>query len=65
MRCFLHSNRHLSLFHHSLELHFLPSNLHLHSHDTFFVKVFDYFFPLIMLNKLRFKSSVLFETQAL
>ena len=36
---FLHLHQIISLFHHSLELHFLPSNLHLHSHDTCFVNL--------------------------
>ena len=47
------------------ELHFFPSNLHLHSHDICFVNVFDSFFPVIMLNTLRFQSSVLFGTHTL
>ena len=38
---FLHSHQHFSLFHHGPELYFLPSNLHLHSHDICFVNVFD------------------------
>ena len=42
-----------------------PSNLHLHSHDISFVKIFDSFTPAIMLNTLRFKSSVLFGTHIL
>ena len=32
--CFLHSRRHLSFFVHWVELHFLLSNLHLHSRDN-------------------------------
>ena len=64
-RCFLHWHRHLSLFHYWSELHFLPSNLHLHSHDICFVNVFHSFVPVIMLNTLRFKSSVLFGTHIL
>ena len=42
-----------------------PSNLHLHSHDICFVNVFDSFIHVIILNRLRFKSSVLFGTQTL
>ena len=38
---------------------------HLHSHDTYFVDAFDSFNPAIMLNTLRFKSSVLFGTHTL
>ena len=57
---FLQSYQHLSLFHHWSELHFLPSNLHLHLHDRCFVNVFDLFIPVIMLNTLRFKFYVLF-----
>ena len=53
------------LFHHCYELHFLPSNLHLHLHDTCFVNVFDLFIPVIMFNTLRFKSSLLFGTYTL
>ena len=56
---FLHSHQHLSLF------YFLPSNLHLHLHDICLVSVFDSFIPVIMLNTLRFKSSVLFGTHTL
>ena len=41
---------------------FFPSNFHLHSHEICFVNVFDSFIPVIMLNMLRFKSSVLFGT---
>ena len=43
----------------SLKLHFLPSNLHLHSHEICFASVFDSFTPLIMLNASRFMSSIL------
>ena len=59
-RCFLHSHGHLLLFHHWSELHFLPSNLHLHLHDICFVNIFYSFIPVIMLSTLRFKFSVLF-----
>ena len=55
----------LSLFHFWFEFHFLPSNLPLHSHDICFVNVFDSFFSVIMLNTLRFESSVLFGTHTL
>ena len=44
---------------------FFPSNLHLHLHDICFVDVFDSFIPVIMLNILRFKYSVLFATHIL
>ena len=47
------------------ESHFLPSNLHLHSHDMCFVNVLESFIPVIMLNTLRFKSSVLIGTHIL
>ena len=40
-----------------------PLNLLLHSHDICFVNVFDSFIHVIILNRLRFKSSVLFGTQ--
>ena len=59
------SHQHLSLFHHWSELHFLPSNLHLQSHGISFVNIFDWFIPAMMLNMLRFKSSVLFGTHTL
>ena len=48
-----------------IELHFLPSNLHLHLHDICFVNVFDSIIPVIMLNTLRLKSSVLLGTHIL
>ena len=54
--------QHLSLFRFWFELHFLPSNLHLHSHDICFVNAFDAFVLLIILKALRFKSAVLFGT---
>ena len=63
--CFLHSHPHLSLFRHWFELHFLSSNIHLHSHDTCFVNVLDSFIPVLRLNSLRVKSSVLFGTRTL
>ena len=47
-----------------LHQHFLPSNLHLHLQDICF-NVFDSFTPVIMLNTLRFKSSVWFGTYTL
>ena len=43
----------------------LITNLHLHSHDICFVNIFDSFIPIIMLNMLRFESSVLFGTHTL
>ena len=46
-------------------LHCLPSNLLLHSHDLFFVKLFDSFIPVIILKTYIFKSSVLFGTHSL
>ena len=39
--------------------YFLPSNLHLHSHEICFASIFDSFTPLIMLNASRFMSSIL------
>ena len=62
---FLHSSQHLLLFHHQFKLHFLPSNLRLHLHDICFVNVFGSFIPVIVLNTLRSKSSVLFGTHNL
>ena len=59
MLCLLHSRRHLLLFNHWFELHFLPSNLHFHSRDICLVNVFDLFMPVIMSNLFRFKSSFL------
>ena len=50
----LDSHRHLSLFVYCLRLH-----------DTCFTIVFDSFILVIMLNVLRFKSSVLFGTHTL
>ena len=44
-----------------IKLHFLSSNLHSHSHDICFVKTF----PAVMLQTLRFKSSVLFGPHTL
>ena len=61
----LHSHGHLSLFHFWFELHFLLSNLYLHLHDTCFFNVFNSFIHGIVLNTLRFKSSVLFGTYTL
>ena len=65
IRRFLQSHQHLLLFHFWFRLHFLLSNLHLQSHDICFVNVFDSFIYVIMLNTLRFKSSVLFGTHTL
>ena len=62
---FLHSYGHLSFLHRWSELHFLPSNLHIHSHHICFVNVFNSFIPVIMLSTLRFKSSFLFGTHTL
>ena len=39
---FLNLCQHLCLFHHWLELHFLPSNLCLHWHGIYFVRVFEF-----------------------
>ena len=47
------------------ELLFVPSNLPLQSHDICLVNVFYSFIPVIMLNTLRFKTSVLFGTHTL
>ena len=58
--CFLHSHRHLLLFHHWFDLYYLSSNLHLHLHEICFVNVFNSFILVIMLKMLRFKASVLF-----
>ena len=40
-------------------------SLHLYSRDICFVNLFDSFIPVIMLNTLRFKSSVSFEIYTL
>ena len=67
-RCFLgflNSHQHLSIFHFWSELHILPSNLHLLSHDICFVNFFDSFISVIMLKTLRLKSCVLFGTHTL
>ena len=47
------------------KLCFLLSNSCLHSCVLCFVNVFNSFIPVIMLNTLRFKSSVLFGTHTL
>ena len=57
---FLHGYQYLLLFHIWFELHLLPWNFHLHSHDLYLVNVFDSFIHVIMLKKHGFKSSVLF-----
>ena len=57
-------DQHLSLFHFWFDLHFLPSNLHLHLHDTCFVNVIS-FIPVIIINTLRIRSPVLFGTHTL
>ena len=57
---------HIKLYHCStIDLYyvFFPSDLHLHLCDLGFV--FDSFIPVISLNTLRFKSSVLFGTHTL
>ena len=64
-RILKHSRGHLSLFHFWFELHFLLSNLYLHLHDTCFFNVFNSFIHGIVMNTLRFKSSVLFGTYTL
>ena len=55
----------LSLFYFRFELHFLPSNLHVRSHDICFVNAFDPFIPAIILKIFKFTSSVLFATYIL
>ena len=65
MMFFTHTHWHLLLSQHWFDLHFVSSNLHLHSHEICFVTVFDSFIPVIMLKTLRFKSSVLFGTHIL
>ena len=62
---FLHLHQHLSLFHFWFELHFLLSNLHLHSHGICFANVFYSFTTAIMLKMVRFESSVLFGMHTL
>ena len=59
---FLNSHRLSSLFHHWSELHFYPSNFHLHLHDISFVKIFDSFFPVIMIKTCIFKSCFIWNT---
>ena len=58
---FLHLHRYLLLPHFRLELHFLPSNLHLHLHGN----VSDSVIPVITLYTLEFKPSVSFGTNNL
>ena len=54
---------HIDIYHYStFDLNY---TLHLDSHDTRFVNVFDSFIPVIMLNTLRFKSFVLFGIHTL
>ena len=60
--CFLHLHLHLSLLHLWSELNIPPSNLHLHLNETSFINVFYSFIPVIILNTVIFKSSVLFRT---
>ena len=62
---FLHSHQHLSIFHHSTQLHFLPSNLHLNWNGICFVNVFGSFIPVYMFNMFRFESFVLYGTHTL
>ena len=62
---FLLSDWHLLLFYHWFDLHFVPSNLHLHLHEICSVNVFDLFIPVIMLNPHRFKFYVLCGRNAL
>ena len=62
---FLHSHRHLLLFHLSFELHFLSLNLHLHSHYICFVNVFDWLILAIIEKTFKFTSSILFKTHIL
>ena len=61
----LHPHQYLTLIHTCFELHFFPSNLHLHLYAISFVKNFYSFFNVIMLKTCIFKSSVLFETNTL
>ena len=50
----------------TFELHFLPPNLRLYSHDICFVDVLDLFIPVIILKTFKCESSVLFgQTQTL
>ena len=62
---FWHSHQHFSLFHFWFEVHFLSSNLNLHSHDICFAGIFDSFIFIIILKILKFKSALLFETMTL
>ena len=56
---------HIDIYHYStiyLNCIFLKSNLHLHFHDKYFVKIFYSSFPVITLIIFLFKCSVLFGT---
>ena len=48
-----------------VKLHFLPSNSNLHSHEIGFTSVFHSFIPLIILNTVKFTSSILLGTHIL
>ena len=63
--CFLYSHWHSLFFYHWSKLHFVPLGLHLHSHEICFINVFNSYIHIIMLKKLRFKSSVLFGIHTL
>ena len=55
---------HYSLFDFKYTLNYtIKFNLHLH--DIYFVNVCDLYIPVIMVNTLRFKSSVLYGTNTL
>ena len=58
----------ISIYHYSafdLNTIFFPSNLHLHLLDMSYVKVFDSFFPVIILKICTLNLSVLFGTHTL
>ena len=70
--CFLHSLWFSWFYfcfycHSSIDLNYIfsSSNLHLHTHDISFVKIFDSFFSVIVSKTCIFKSFVLFETHTL
>ena len=62
---FTHKHQHLSLFHLWFQLHFLPSNLHLHLPVISFIKIFNSFFPVNLIKTCIFNSYVLFGTHTL
>ena len=61
---FLHSHRHLSLFHRWSELRFSSSNLYLNLYICF-ANAVNSFVCVTMLNTFRFKSSALFGIHTL